>query len=117
MGASIVRGKRFEKRPYATTSGAESSEIVPVEGAYESASYTTVAEMVRLCQSLGVARGAWPIYYGTWQGDISLEDVRARCDSLRTLLPSVVNQVTGSNWLLDAVCQWLRDGEDFAIWE
>ena len=86
MGADIFRGRDIALQSSMTADGKEYFELVPVDGGDENASYSTIAAAVSLCQERGVPADTWPIYYGVYDADVPIEEVRKRCESLRLAL-------------------------------
>lgn len=92
-------------------------EIVPVEGDYESLAYSSVAEVVRYCEQLGIPRDLWPIDYGVSCQDIPLREVGSRCKQLRNYFDRVITDDPLVPAWLPELRQWLSEGQIFCIQE
>jgi hypothetical protein len=117
MGASIVRGRDIALLSSLTAAGKEYLELVPVDGDYEFASYSTIAAAVSFCQERGIPADFWPIYYGFYAPDVPLDEVKKRCESLRLELAKFADNDFGQHWWLRRVWEWLSAGEIFCVEE
>jgi hypothetical protein len=97
--------------------GSEFVELVPVEGDYESAAYSSVAAVITLCHERGVSADLWPMYYGIDDAHVPLDEVRKKCESLRTALANLRTEDIGQHWWLQRVWEWLAAGEIFCVME
>ena len=117
MGASLVHGMRLEKRRMRYPDGSEADELFAKGGDREFPTYSSMARLVRFCQERGVSPEEWPIFYGTWEGDVSPEEIRRRCEALTSALDGLpAAECDGDLWL-PRVRAWLARGEVFAVFE
>ena len=118
MGASIIHGQDLRKEFGETEGGGRSCEIVPMDGGYDFFAYSSVEELVRVGESMGISRDSWPIYYDVPIDAVPFDTVRGQCAVLRRHLSDLDLKVaeTRHNWL-PVVCKWLKDGEIFVVLE
>jgi hypothetical protein len=117
MGASVIHGRRLSKQVVRYPDGSEAEEVVAEEGDCVNMAYSSVARMVEFCASRGVSEGDWPIYYNMWEGDVDLADVAARCERLNQALARLGEDEGADLTWFGSVREWLRRGEQFAVFE
>lgn len=115
MGAGIVRGRDITLQSSGAAAGKLYFELVPVDGDYESASYSTIEAAVSLCQERGIPLDLWPIYYGFLDADVPLDQVRKKCELLRPALAEIGEEDIAQHWWLKRVREWLAAGEIFCV--
>ena len=116
MGADIFRGRDIALQSSMTADGKEYFELVPVDGGYENASYSTIAAAVSLCQERGVPADTWPIYYGVYDADVPIEEVRKRCESLRLALVKTGKRIWTRTGGFREYGNGLLRARSFALW-
>src|SRR5262245_3935989 len=117
MGADIVRGQDIALQSSVPATGKPYFELVPVNGGYENAPYSTIAAAVSFCQERGVPTEFWPIYYGFDDADVPLQEVKERCESLRLALATFGKVEMDQHRWLQRVREWLAAGEIFCVME
>lgn len=115
MGHGIVRGREIALQASHFHDGREYFELVPIGGDFESAAYSSVAAVVKLCQEQGVPANLWPIFSGIDDFEIPLDDVRRKCESLHKELAKLRAEDITQHWWLQAVSRWLAAGEIFCV--
>jgi hypothetical protein len=95
--------------------GKGSVELVPIDGDYYFPAYSSIAEVVALCQERGIPAKAWPIYSGVDDHAIPLEDVRRRCEDLRQQLGRIEPEEIARHGLLQRVWGCLSEGDIFCV--
>jgi hypothetical protein len=114
VGATVVHGRRLVKKRVSDT---ELEELDVEDGDSTNMSYSSVSRMVVFCAERGVSEADWPIYYGTWEGDVDLDDVAARRGRLRQSLSRFGKKECAAVPWLEIVRGWLLRGEVFAVFE
>ena len=117
MGASLVHGRRLEKRRTRYADGSEAAELFVEGGGWEFPTYSSIAHLIRFCQERGLDRAAWPIFYGIWEGDVCPEEIHKRCGALRRVIERLSPAECDSCPLLSRVRDWLARGEVFAVFQ
>jgi hypothetical protein len=117
MGAAIVRGRDIALQTSRSHDGSEFLELVPVEGTFEGASYSSVALVIKLCEERGVPVDQWPIYYGFDDIEVPLNEVRRKCAALRGEFVKLRPEDLAQHWFLQRVSNWLAAGEIFCVME
>lgn len=117
MGANVIHGRRLAKQRVHYPDGREADELVAEEGDSVNMAYSSVARMIEFCAARGVNETDWPIYYGVWEGDVDLADIAARCERLRQAMAELGDTEGKEVTWLAAVCDWLKRGEQFAVFE
>jgi hypothetical protein len=115
VGHGIVRGRDIALQPSLSQDGRQVFELVPIEGDFEFAAYSTVDAVVKVCEERGVPADVWPIYSGIDDYQVQLDDVRRRCESLQKELAKVRLEDIAAHWWMRKVCDWLAAGEIFCI--
>jgi hypothetical protein len=117
MGAAIVRGRDIALQKSTAHDGGEFLELVPIEGGYESASYSSVATVIKACEGRGVPADVWPVYYGVDDRDVPLAEVREKCNALRAALTALPPGDLGQHRWLQQVWDWLTSDQIFCVME
>ena len=113
----MIHGRRLSKQRVRYPDGSEAEELVAEEGDWVNMAYSSVARMVEFCAARGVSEDDWPVYYGVWHGDVDLADVAARCGRLRQSLVRLGESEGAEIIWLGSVREWLKRGEQFAVFE
>jgi hypothetical protein len=117
MGADVIHGRRLAKQRVRYPDGSEADELVAKEGDSVNMAYSSVTQMVQFCAARGVNETDWPIYYGVWEGDVDMADIAARCDRLRQAMAKLGDSEAKEITWLASVREWLKRGEQFAVFE
>jgi hypothetical protein len=95
--------------------GSEGAELAADDGGWADASYSTVAQVIAHCASLGLTGDDWPVFYGIDPGRADLAEIARRCERLRSVIVGI--DAPEGPRLLSSIREWLAAGEVFAVFE